>query len=457
MKTNRVFLILLVIVFFVSASAAQQNLPKTREILRSGPMLGYSEMTETVIWLQTRAAANAQIRFWKKGDAKNIRLSKIVKTNEDSDFIARLKIANLDFGTKYDFAVYLNDVKTKFDYQPTFQTQPHWRWRTEPPTFKFAFGSCAFINEEKFDRPGKPYGSGFEIFPAIARQKPDFMVWLGDNLYYREPDWLTETAMRHRNAKNRELPALRELLGTTHHYAIWDDHDYGANDSDWTFRGKTESLKIFKDYWANPSYGTEETKGVFGRFEWGDVEFFLLDDRYHRSPNDLPAAPDKVMFGEAQMKWLRESLTSSRATFKIIAGGNQMLNPILSYEAWGEFPNEQKKFLDFLRDAQIEGVMFLSGDRHLTELIKRDDLGTYPLYDYTSSPLTSGNAKPSDKEKDNPARVSGTLVTDIKNFGTIEVSGTAKDRKLTLKAIDLNGKELWKHEIRANELKFSNQ
>ncbi len=68
-----------------------------------------------------------------------------------------------------------------------------------------------------------------------------------------------------------------------------------------------------------------EIPGVFGRFEWGDVEFFLLDDRYHRSPNLSPDGPDKVMFGTPQLKWLMDGLRSSEATFKIVVGGNQMM------------------------------------------------------------------------------------------------------------------------------------
>lgn len=454
MKKNIAAIFLLIALFF---GGANQVTAQSESLLRSGPMLGYSEMTETAVWLQTRRAATAQIRFWKQGEPKKTQLSKIVKTNEDNDFIARFALASLPFGTKFDYDVLLDGKKVAFDFQPTFQTQPHWRFAknpAEPPVFKFALGSCAYINDAPFDRPGKPYGSGFEIFKTIAAQKPDFMIWLGDNIYYREPDWLTETAMRYRYAQNRELPELKQLMATAHHYAIWDDHDFGSNDSDRTFRQRGTALNVFQDYWANPSYGTTETPGVFGRFEWGDVEFFLLDDRYHRSPNRMPDAPDKVMFGDAQMKWLMESLRSSNATFKIVAGGNQMLNPLAPYEGFSDFPVEQKKLLDFIREARVEGVMFLSGDRHLTELIKRTDLGTYPLYDFTSSPLTSGNSMPAKEEANNPARVAGTLFTETKNFGIIEVGGDLKNRRLTLKTFDLNGKEIWKHEIAAAELKF---
>lgn len=456
LKTMPKLIFIFLILSGLSLPLAAQNV-RQNNILRSGPLVGYAEMTETAVWLQTRQAADAQIRYWKRNEPKNVKFSKSVKTNEESDFIARFKISGLDFGTRYDYAVYLNGARVRFDFQPTFQTQPHWRWRTEPPDFKFAVGSCAYINDPPFDRPGTPYGSNYEIFNSIAAKKPDFMIWTGDNIYYREPDWLNESGMRYRYAQNRELPELRQLLATTQNYAIWDDHDYGANDSDRTYRLREASLRIFKDYWANATYGEPETPGVFGRFEWEDVEFFLLDDRYYRSPDEMPNSPDKVMFGDRQMRWLTESLRSSNAAFKIIVGGNQMLNQLSPVESFKMFPAEHRRLLDFIRDARIEGVLFLSGDRHYTELIRLKDAGTYPLYDFTSSPLTAGNDVPRAVEENNPDRVPGTLVLGEKSFGMIEVAGTTKERKLILRAFGSTGKELWKHEIPAAELKFPKQ
>ena len=59
----------------------------------------------------------------------------------------------------------------------------------DPPAFSFVTGSCAFINEAKYDRPGKPYGGGYEIFESMAADDPDMMLWLGDNIYLREVDF----------------------------------------------------------------------------------------------------------------------------------------------------------------------------------------------------------------------------------------------------------------------------
>ena len=423
--------------------------------LRSGPMLGASDIQETRLWLQTLRPCRVQILYWPENDPAAARLSPELHTTAEGDHIAHVVLPGLRFGTRYAYDLYLDGERVDLGRETTFQTQPMWRWRTDPPAFRLAVGSCAYVNDPPFDRPGTPYGSEYGIFSTIAAQHPDFMLWLGDNVYYREADWLTEAGMRHRHAHTRALPELQNLLSATHHYAIWDDHDYGPNNSDRTFRLRREALEVFTDYWANPPLGTTETPGAFTRFEWGDVEFFLLDGRYHRTPNRLPPGPGKGMFGAEQMRWLEESLVSSEATFKIVANGSQLLNPLLHSPRWQEmwtlFSHEQQAFLDFLAAAKVEGLLFLSGDRHHTELLKIERPGLYPLYEFTSSPLTAGTAR-GDRDADNPARVPGTFVTGQHNFGLIDVSGPKDDRVLTLRALDTEGRDLWHHEIRRSDL-----
>ena len=440
----------------LTPAAAQQAPPDPAAWLRSGPMLGPSSMTATTVWLQTRQPVRAQVRFWKQGKPDSARLSDSVQTSAAGDHIARIALTGLEFGTRYEYEVYLDGLRVARPYPLAFQTQPSWLWKSNPPVppdFRFAVGSCAYVNDPPYDRPDPPYGGEYEIFGAIAQQKPDFMLWLGDNVYLREADWESEAGIRYRYAKDRSLPEMQALLGTAHHYAIWDDHDFGPNDSDRTYGLREESLRVFQDYWLNPTYGTADTPGVFTRFGWADVDFFLLDDRYHRSPNRMPQGPDTRMLGPGQMLWLKESLANSRATFKVGVTGNQVLNPLVRYEGLGKFPGEQQELLGFLREARISGVVFLTGDRHHTELIRRDLPGLYPLYDFTSSPLTS-RAADIQKEADNPARVPGTWVRGKRNFGIVEVTGPLDDRRLTLRTLDAQGKELWNHTIQASELSF---
>jgi alkaline phosphatase D len=445
---------LLLIVPFVPACAWQES-GDPSGCLSSGPMLGPAEMTQATVWLQTRRPCRAQVRYWPEGKLDAARVSPSVDTTAAGDHIARFELPGLEPGSRYEYEIYLDGFRLPPPAPLSFQTQAMWQYRTDPPAFRAAVGSCAYINDAPYDRPGEPYGGDYRIFRAIAAAKPDFMIWLGDDIYYRGADLSTERDMRHRWAHDRALPEMQPLLGTVHHYAIWDDHDFGPNDSDRTFPHKATSLRVFQDYWANPAYGMPETPGVFTRFEWAGVDFFLLDGRYHRSPDDLPPGPDKRMYGREQLQWLKESLAGSHAPFKIVAGGSQFWNPLNAFESLGLYPAEQKELYDFIRTARIEGVVFVSGDRHHAELLKRQEPGMYPLYEFTSSPLTSAGAR-IEKEANNPARVPGTWVTGgTRNFGLLEVSGKEKERVLTLRTLDADGKELWKREIREGELRFS--
>lgn len=436
---------------FAGMAFARQAQADPRPWLRSGPMLGYAETTEVAIWLQTTRHCRAQIRFWKPTQPTAARLSEPVETRADSDHIARFTLSRLDEGSRYDYEVYLDGIRVDRPYAQSFQTQKLWQYRTDPPPFRLVFGSCAFVNDAPFDRPGTPYGDKMEIFSAIAAAKPDLMLWLGDNTYLREGDFNSEAGFRYRYAHTRQLPEMQALLASTHHYATWDDHDYGPDNSDRVSGHRAASLRVFKDYWPHAQYGTTETPGVFQRFQWQDVEVLMLDDRYYRSPNNRRSDPARQMFGANQMEWLMDCLASSRAPFKLVATGNQMLNVPVFGESLSDFPAEQKRLFEFLQSEKIGGVVFLTGDRHHTELVRNTAVTGYPLYDFTSSPLTAGGSRIAE-EANNPARVPGTWVTETRNFGMLEFAGPRKERVMTMRSFDFAGRELWKHTVTAAEL-----
>ena len=95
----------------------------------------------------------------------------------------------------------------------------------------------------------------------------------------------------------------------------------------------------------------------------------------------------------------------------------------------------------------------MSGDRHHAELVKIQPDNMYALFDFTSSPLTSRGAG-ADRELNSPVRVEGTLIRKKRNFGVLEFFGPPQDRQVALIAYDDSGKELWRHVLRAQELKF---
>jgi alkaline phosphatase D len=412
-------------------------------------MHGFADMATMTLWLQTERAARVAVDLHADDEAAKRRRIEGTTRAED-DFALHVRLTGLEPGTRYRYQVLVDGRPAG---EPgTFATQPLWQYRTEPPELAIAFGSCAYLND-RFSRPGPPWGGDYGIFDVIAARAPDLMLWLGDNVYFREPEWTSSEAMSARYRAYRAMPELRKLARASSHLAIWDDHDFGPNDSDGSFTLKGAALETFKRYWANPSYGLPGVPGVFGMATLGDVDFFLLDNRFHRYPNRYPPVPEKAMFGAAQLKWLKQALVASRATFKVIAAGGQLWNRANRYEAFFNYPAEQKALADWLLEQKIPGVLFLSGDRHLGGLWRIERPGAYPLYEFTSSPLTAGPfTNPPQEERDNPQLAPGTLVTQ-RNFGMLRVSGPRADRAVTLEAYASDGRLLWQRRIAAAELR----
>jgi alkaline phosphatase D len=436
-NSRTAILALYLAVAVTSADAAQ---------LHAGPMVGTVSMRSALIWVQSDGATQAWVKYRTPG-GKWLNTDKQPLTAAQH-FTGHLPVTALEPGQHYEYQV-------MFDNKPaagtlSFNTQPLWQWRSEPPPFTVLTGSCLYINETKYDRPGKPYGGEYGILKSMAAAKPDLTLWLGDNLYFREVDYGSPLDMPLRYQRDRALPVLQALLQTGQHYAIWDDHDYGSDDSNKSFIYKGESLALFKDYWANPSYGMPDTPGVFTKISFNDVDFFLLDDRYYRDDQTLQDGPDKAMFGKSQMDWLRNALLGSRATFKVMAAGGQMLNDENKWEGWQGYSEERQRFLVWLAEARINGVLFLSGDRHQTELLKLPRVNTYPLYELTCSPITSSSHNVSSAAK-NPVLVEGTLVGE-RNYCTMSFSGPFKQRVMDVKSFNVDGKQLWEQRIELKEL-----
>jgi alkaline phosphatase D len=418
-------------------------------MVQSGPMLGYSDHREVALWIQAKAEATVQFRFWDLENPTVKRRTESVKTEKNKAFAVEIHADSLLPGKKYQYEVLVNGKVQKFDYPLQFQTLALWQFRTDPPTFTAAVGSCAYVNESFWDRPGRGYGDSMMVFKTLHEQKPDLMLWLGDNTYTREGDWNTKGGFLHRYTHTRSLPEMQPFLASTHHYASWDDHDYGPNDGDRGFWNKEMASETFDLFWANPNGHPLGKGSIVNTFSWGDCQFFMLDDRWFRAPNNSKDSA-RAFFGEEQINWLIDALAYSKANFKIITCGGQIINDARVFENYAVYPVERRKLIDRITSAGITGVFFLSGDRHHAELSKLDRPGTYPLYDLTTSPLTAGTHNPGNEP--NTLRVPGTLYNG-RNFALLKLSGTAKERVMKIQVVTNLGRVVWEKDIKASDLK----
>ena len=433
-------LLISLIILFQFTGFAQKGL------LQSGPMVGYSEMLEVAIWAQTKDAASVNITYWNMETPEIRHLTNTILTEKCKAFTALLIADTLEPGNKYEYELIINDKIVNLPYPTTFKTQPLWKWRTDPPDFSFVMGSGTYVNEKKYDRPGKGYGDGYQIFNSMARIHPDFMIWLGDNIYLREPDWNSKTGIFHRYTHTRSLPEMQAFLASTHNYAIIDDHDFGPNDSNKSFWNKNQTLKAFDHFWANPSHGVGNIEGAITSFQWGDADFFLLDNRTHRSPNKRKTG-ERTQLGEDQIQWLIDNLSESYGSFKFVVMGGQLLSTSPTYESYSNygFEKERQRIIDYIYAEDIKNVVILSGDVHFSEIAVLREEGKPTIWDITSSPLNSG-VNIYAEEKDNKHRIPESVIME-RNFTEVKLTGVYKERKLNVTFYDSDGNIIWEYII----------
>jgi alkaline phosphatase D len=420
----------------------------------SGPMLGPVELRDAKVWVEVSPEVKtATLQYNKKGEQKSKTV--VYKDALGNEFNPiTFTVGGLDFNTTYQYKLIINGKPTA--YGGEFTTKDLWQWRKPAPDFSFLTGSCSYFNEPVFDRPGTPYGKDSSIFDAMAKEKAAFMLWLGDAWYTRDVDYYSEWGLWYRASHDRSLPVLQPFLKAMPQFGIWDDHDYGPNDIGKNYILKEASRKVFNSYFCNPSAG-ENGQGIYTMTSWGDVDVFMTDDRWWRSADRMKDSvngkpnPEKRMLGKQQMEWLKNSLLYSNATFKIIAVGSQVLNPVSPFDKWWDFPAEYDELMNFLKEYNINGVLFLTGDRHHSEIIKVDREGTYPLYDITCSPLTSGTHTFGAAEKNNPYRVLG--IDEKQNYTRLSFSGKRNERKLTVEYLGVKGEKLGEWSVSEKDLK----
>jgi alkaline phosphatase D len=318
------------------------------ELVR-GPMVGHVSDTQANFWLKADAQADVGILTGLEiDDLTPVVQAEAVTLKAENGFAGSAAVTGLQAGTRYFYQLTLDGAPVGRPEPVT--TAPA---AGQPGRLRFAFTSC-------LGRKAEEPTAGWAYM--ATKVKADMVLLLGDNHYAdstaRGPQ--TEAYFAH-----RAVPGFKEVAANTPIYAIWDDHDFGPNDSDGTAKGKEESLATFKAHWANPAYGEPENPGIYYKFTRSGVEFFMLDVRYHRSPDKALQDGTKTMLGARQLEWLKAGLKGSKAKVKVIASGSEwQMNS--HGDSWTSFARERGLIFDFIRDEEITGVLLISGDRHFT-------------------------------------------------------------------------------------------
>jgi alkaline phosphatase D len=135
------------------------------------------------------------------------------------------------------------------------------------------------------------------------------------------------------------------------------------------------------------------------------------------------------------------------ADIRLVGSSTQFGITHNGYEAWANFPHEQKRFTELIRSTKAEGVIFISGDVHYAEISKLKLEGQYPIYDVTASGITStwDFATPNDN------RIDGAVMEN--HFGMLTFDFTGEPN-VKMEIIDVTGKVRISRNVALSELQF---
>lgn len=293
------------------------------------------------------------------------------------------------------------------------------------PLSSIAMGSCLRQNRRQ------------PVWKAILAAGPEMFLHLGDNIY---ADTYSSAEMRSNYAQlwaNPDYQALRRRIPVV---ALWDDHDYGWNNSGAEYSMKSTSREIFCDFFGEPPGSPRRSQpgGIYTSYVYGPqgqrTQIILLDGRYERT--------HARMLGEDQWRWLEAQLQKP-AELRIIASGSRVVaEGVGREEAWENIPKERRRLFTLIEQTGAEGVMFVSGDPHYSDYALIDDASVpYPLWDMTSSALNQ-SSRP---RRSNTRRRAGPYVRP--NFGLIQIDWSRADTLVRLETRSTDGKVVLSQEI----------
>jgi alkaline phosphatase D len=341
----------------------------------------------------------------------------------------------------------------------------------EDDVFTLAFASCARENQPQ------------PIWTEIAKVNPEVFLFIGDNVYADVHYDDGVRTMRPVDSKERfeeayaqanaipEFAAFRKQVPTM--LGTWDDHDYGKNDGGKEYLLKKESQEAFLDFFEfSKDDPIRQQEGIYHSRMFTDngrrVQVIMLDTRYHRDElleraegrpqNKGPYLEntDKSasILGHEQWQWLGQEL-EKEADVRFVVTSIQLVAYEHAWEGWGMFPHERDRMYQLISDKKANGVVFLSGDRHLMEISKDEgQLGNavpYPLWDFTSSDI---HRKWSKVNEHNSFR-QGPVVRDS-NFGEVIINWADKtlDSTIVLTARGIDGRVLNQQTVKLSDLQI---
>lgn len=416
---------------FVSAAGAEAE--SERE---TGPMVGHVSSHTARIWYRPGAKPGHYQLVVRDAATGELVQQLDAAAAPEYDHCIHWTASNLMPLTMYRYTI-MHEGKSVIEGDDLrFQTAPA---AGTPSEVRLAFGSCAHM---------KP----IKLWSDIEAEKVDGLVLLGDTPYIDK----TELGFaRERHREFLSIAPLAKLIRHTPLWGTWDDHDFGANDSRGTLKGKESTRRAFVEYRANAQDGHDD-QGIYSKFSYGPVDVWLLDTRWFSNTEPSPVDPSKpTLLGKRQWDWLLTSLGESRAPFKVIACGmiwDDKENR--EKDDWGTYPYEREALFRYIGEKMVSGVVLVGGDIHCSRLLKykTESVCGYPIYQFIVSPIHD-RVIPS-LNVPHPDLIKGSATPHV--WLKLDVDSTRTPASLRAEWVQMNGMEMWSLEVDESELTAPN-
>ena len=240
--------------------------------------------------------------------------------------------------------------------------------------FTFAFASCA----READHP---------VFDTILQHTPLFFIHMGD-LHYQNISQNDANLFRAAFDTVLTSPTQGAFYQHIPVAYMWDDHDYGPNDSDKHSPSRLAARLTYQEY--VPHYPLGAGSGdvpIYQAFTIGRVRFIMTDTRSERDPYSIPPNDaDKSLMGDSQKAWFKQQLLDANEVYPVIIWVST--SPWIADSIWAGLDNwngfraERRELADFIKDNQIRGFHMISGDVHMLAI----DDGTHNNYAANGGP-----------------------------------------------------------------------
>ncbi|MEP0548038.1 MAG: alkaline phosphatase D family protein [Rhodothermales bacterium] len=264
-------------------------------------------------------------------------------------------------------------VRYAYAFESGEETLREGRFRTPedgPFSFDVAIGGCSLT------------GSDQPVYDVIRESEPLFFLHVGDMFY---EDIAVNSAGFYRRAFGRVLRSPRQaaLYRSTPIVYVWDDHDFGPNNSDRIAPGQEAARETYDA--LVPHYPLPGGP-IYQAFSVGRVRFIVTDLRSPRDPVDFGEPGGRTTMGAEQKAWFKRQLLDANGRYPVIVWVSTVpwiAPPSPRSDTWGGFPQERREIADFLKDNGVEGLVIVAGDAHMVA-----------MDDGTNSDYASGGGAP---------------------------------------------------------------